>query len=159
MCVIVDADVQGEVFNQATKAGNHFYNWLMKHGRIIIGGTKLKAELGKSHTFKMALAQLQIAGRAFEEEASKVDDLAEQMEADGHWKSNDWHIIALATLRRHEVRLLYSNDILLHEDFKEVVNNGSIYSTMTWHNGHLVKDGTLRTRHKKMLTSNLCRRP
>ena len=121
MCAIVDANVRDEVFHERTEEGRHFRRWLMKRGgRIIIGGTKLQKELGQSRAFKEAFAQLRSAGRAIVKDATAVDDLAKALESEGGWDSDDWHIIALTQLHINEVRVLYSKDIPLHEDFKKI---------------------------------------
>ena len=121
MCAIIDANVRDDVFRKRTEEGRHFHHWLMKRGgRIIIGGTKLQEELGQSKAFKEVFAQLQLAGRAIVEDATAVDALAHKMESESGWKSDDWHIIALAQLRINEVRVLYSKDIALHQDFKKI---------------------------------------
>ena len=122
MCAIIDANVRDDVFRKRTEEGRHFHHWLMKRGgRIIIGGTKLRDELfGQSRAYKALFAQLELAGRAIVKDAAKVDALAQDMESEGGWESDDWHIIALTQLHINEVRVLYSKDIPLHEDFKQI---------------------------------------
>ena len=157
MCAIIDANIRDEVFRKTNPAGAYFYEWLTQHGRIIFGGTKLQSELGQTQSFRQAFATLQSAGRTTVVSASEVDELAEQLKALGTWASDDWHIIALAILRVNEVRILYSNDIPLHQDFQQISGiSASIYSTLKRQGRRHVFDGTLQRRHKTMLKRDLC---
>ena len=65
------------------------------------------------------------------ENKDEVDTQTEKLKDDGKYKSDDPHILALAQLS--DVRLLYTNDGDLQQDFgdKNLIDNprGKVYST------------------------------
>ena len=136
MCAIVDANVRDEVFGaNRPDAGVFFYKWLLKKGKLIVGGSKLWSELGGSRNFDRRLSELQKAGRTKHIPDETVDEEAAQLHKQSQCESDDWHIIALAKLSM--ARLLYSNDLALHQDFKSI--GGRIYSTREYkavHDSH-----------------------
>lgn len=139
MCVILDANVVHEVFgsNRPT-AGEKFFDWLNTgkgSAHLVIGG-KLDEELSKGPSgFRMWAREAQLSGshlvRLKREEDHKVNAKTEELERDGTCRSNDTHVIALAQIGR--VRLLYSNDRDLQDDFKDKAlidkPRGKVYST------------------------------
>jgi len=94
-----------------------------------------------------------LAGRIRQETPGTVDQREEELGREGRCRSNDMHLIALAQVSG--ARLLYSNDLALHEDFgnKLLIDRprGKVYST------YERKDFT--NAHQKLLSNrNLCRR-
>ena len=136
MCAIVDANVSGEVFgDNKSEAGQFFYDWLTnakRPGRLAIGGTKLRTELGNHAGFKAWLAQAVLAGRARQMDDQKVNAEAEFLQSQGNCQSNDWHVLGLARVRG--ARLLFTNDRNLQQDFanREILGGvrGRIFTTM-----------------------------
>ena len=147
MCVIVDASVAAEVFSSKNQveagkeirhAGTEFRNWVTRRkGQIVVGGKLLK-ELHRTSA-KQRLPEWIKAGWIVRVNGTKVDatekELLNERENYGPGPntciSNDAHVIALAQVSG--ARLLYSNDVKLHKDFKNknLINNppGKIYST------------------------------
>ena len=131
MCAIIDTNVGHEVFgNNQSPAGKFFLNWLLNKGgaKLAVGG-KLWAELNSYRKFQPLFADLLRRSKVV-----KCDDDSVNAEAaliDDVCRSNDSHVIALA--RVSGARLLYSNDLNLHKDFKNprIINKpkGRIYST------------------------------
>ena len=169
MCSIVDANVFPEVFNRNTEAGTFFYKWLITFGQLLIGGSKLKEELGLHispggtiRTHKDRLKSLRDAGRIKLVPDQPINTKAEELERAGGWKSDDWHILALILLHEVDARLLYSNDMELHRDYTDIRKSHglehSIYTTQRFDHaaGRYVPDGTLQPAHKGILTSDLC---
>lgn len=135
MCVILDANVVHEVFgSNRPPAGKEFFDWINRgkaSAHLIIGG-KLSRELGKGSTgFRTWALEAQQAGRLIPVDDGKVNAKTEELERDGTCRSNDTHVIALAQIGR--VRLLYSNDRDLQDDFKDKAlidrPRGKVYST------------------------------
>ena len=169
MCSIVDANVFPEVFNRQTEAGTFFYNWLMAQGQLLLGGSKLKHELrlhlspgGTIRTDKDRLKSLRDAGRIKLVPDQPIDAKATELNVQGGWKSDDWHILALILLHQGDARLLFSNDTALHEDYVEIRKGQklkhSIYTTQRYDHaeGKHVPDGTLQPTHRNVLTDDLC---
>ena len=131
MCAIIDANVGHEVFgNNQSPAGKFFLNWLLHKGgaKLAVGG-KLWAELNSYSKFQPLFADLLRRSKVV-----KCDDDSVNAEAaliDDVCRSNDSHVIALA--RISGARLLYSNDLDLHKDFKNprIINKprGRVYTT------------------------------
>ncbi len=145
MCAILDNDVCAEVFgSKPNPAGEGFLDWLDKeHGRLVSGGQN-KRELDGNTKFQSWWQQATLAGRVVEVDNKKVTQLQSQLESSGACQSNDAHIIALAQISG--ARLLYSNDKLLHKDFRNFQliseRRGKIYST---------SKNTRFTRHRRAL--------
>ena len=155
MCAIVDANVSGEVFGgNKSEAGQFFYDWLTdtkKSGRLAIGGTKLRTELGNHAGFKAWLAQAVLAGRARQMDDQKVNAEAELLQSQGNCQSNDWHVLGLA--RVSGARLLFTNDQNLQQDFtnREILGGvrGRIFTT--------VQRKDVRPAHRSLLNrTDLC---
>lgn len=136
MCAIVDADIWGEVFGKQTPAGAFFYQWLRKYGRLIFGGTRMieqvhmdpqrmttrQTDTSEESPNKKRFRELVRSGRLEQVSKKEVDDKEQELIQQGGWESKgkDCHILALTLLRQSEVRVLYSKDIPLHEDFKKI---------------------------------------
>lgn len=157
MCVIVDANVAGELQTPGHTAGNRLYKWLVSGGGpMVVGGTKLRKELfGPNPRGEHRFAELLRASRITLVRDGEVDRLANELRELEVCRSDDEHIIALAQVSR--ARLLYSNDGDLHRDFKnrDLLNNprGKVYSTSR--SGEFRQDihGVL------LRDQNLCHRP
>ena len=124
MCAILDNSTRDEVFGNApTDRGRFFFEWISQgRGRLAIGGTKLRAELGGSTrqpgsaNFRRWLPTAIRLGRVMQPDNDDVVDMAaSDLEAQGNCLSDDPHILALA--RHIGARLLYSNDQALRDDF------------------------------------------
>lgn len=152
MCTIVDASVAGEVFgSNKPPAANKFFNWLMRHGRLIVGG-HLTSELARSSQhFREWAVQAQRRGILISIDDQDVQNRTNELRRKRICKSNDPHIIALAQVSG--ARLLYSNDRDLHKDFrdKNLIDDprGNVYST--------IHSGEVRRAHRDLLGKrNLC---
>ena len=125
MCAILDNSTRDEVFGNApTDRGRFFFDWINQgKGRLAIGGTKLRAELGGSIqqpgsiNFRRWLPTAIRLGLVTQpDDDDVVDATARNLEAQGICLSNDPHVLALA--QQTGARLLYSNDGDLQEDFR-----------------------------------------
>ena len=124
MCAILDNSTRDEVFGNApTDRGRHFYEWINQgQGRLAIGGTKLREELGGSTqqpgsvNFRRWLPTAIRRGLVTQpDDDEAVDEAASDLEARGICQSDDAHVLALA--QDTGARLLYSNDDALRMDF------------------------------------------
>lgn len=145
MCAIVDTDVRHELYTPGHEAGAKLYSWLAKgRGHLVVGGTQYRQELlgitpkakpkaNRSNLteFPRWMDELVRAGVIHDLDDSRIDQLAEEIEAGGILESNDSHIIALA--QESGARLLFSNDSMLQTDFKNsgLLNSprGKVYTT------------------------------
>ena len=151
MCAIIDANVGHEVFgNNQSPAGKFFLNWLLHKGgaKLAVGG-KLWAELNSYSKFQPLFADLLRRSKVVKCDDDSVN--AEAASIDDICRSNDSHVIALA--RISGARLLYSNDLDLHKDFKNprIINEprGRIYTT--------VKNNDITRAHRTLLNrKDLC---
>ena len=123
MCAILDNNTRDEVFgNTQTDRGQAFYQWVNSgRGRLVIGGTRLREELGgnRQHpgslNFRKWLPTAIRLGRVAQpDDDAVVDETARALEASGICRSDDPHILALA--QHTGARLLYTNDQLLGYD-------------------------------------------
>ena len=150
MCLIVDASVVGEMFGgDDTSAGKAILDWLNdRKGTIVVGGKLLKELSRGSNKFTEWARQALLREVMRRVEDTKVDRRTKQLIKDGNCKSNDPHVIALAQLGG--ARLLYSNDVDLHQDFddKSLIDNprGKVYSTLRNKNFTRGKRDLLRRR-------------
>lgn len=148
MCAIVDTNVVHEVFGrQPTDAGEGFFRWLNSgKGKLVLGGKlkeelmgkkpkkgeKLKEEVNGVSEFRVWAAQNNLSGKLINADDNRVDQETEKVRSSGKLKSDDPHIIALAQVSG--ARLLFSNDIKLHKDFKNrnFIDEppGKVYSTV-----------------------------
>ena len=153
MCAIIDNNCRDQVFGRGDRpeAGKKFYDWLEKHGKLVVGG-KLREELGGSGRFSQWFRQAILSGSVIDIDDDLVNRRTEELITENTCKSDDQHVIALAQISN--ARLLYSNESNLHDDFKspELINNprGKIYSTK--------EGGDFRDSHRNLLNNrNLCR--
>ena len=155
MCGIVDANVANEVFGEdCPPAGGRFFDWLgSPRGQLVVGG-ELRRELSRDHRFVRWLGSAIRYGRARTITDEAVEERADDLQRRDICKSNDEHVLALAIASG--ARLLYTNDNLLMDDFRNrnIVPGppGKIYTTRDR------KD--FRPAHRKLLgMRNLCRAP
>ena len=135
MCAIVDVNNCHKIFGdleQRTPAGRYFLDWLEgTSGRLILGGTKFNSEIGKVRRYIDWLKTAVSTGHAHRVKDHLVDTAERELEAGNVCQSDDLHLIALA--RIGGARLLFSEDLDLHEDFGNpgIVANprGKVYST------------------------------
>ena len=153
MCAILDADVAHQVFGkERPPAGEAFFDRINSGGMRLVVGGKLLEELDNDARFRIWRQQASQAGRVGIVDAQRVEARTADLRNEGACRSNDLHVLALAQVSG--ARLLYSNDLSLHQDFgnQQLINNprGKIYST---HAG-----GQLRESHRRLLRRNdLCR--
>ena len=155
MCGIVDTNVSSEVFgDRQTGAGKGFRDWLdRRQGSLAVGGALLD-ELAASGKFLEWYELNVLSGPILQIDRDRIAAVQGRLEREGRCKSNDTHVLALAVASG--ARLLYTNDNLLMDDFRNrnVVPGppGKIYTTRD-------RDD-FRPAHKRLLrTKNLCRAP
>ena len=155
MCAIVDNNVVNEVFGgDPPEAGRRFRRWLgSRNGRLVVGG-RLLEELRGNRGFREWFQQNELSGRLVQISGEEVDRRERGIRQPNLCASNDEHVLALAIASG--VRLLYTNDDLLMDDFRNrnIVPGpmGRIYTTRDR------KD--FRPAHRKLLgMRNLCRAP
>ena len=155
MCGIVDANVANEVFgDDPSPAGRRFFDWLAgARGQLVVGG-ELRRELSRDHRFVRWLRNAIQYGRARTIPDEDVEERTDDLRQRDICNSNDKHVLALAIASG--ARLLYTNDNLLMDDFKNrnivPAPPGKIYTTRDR------KD--FRPAHRKLLgMRNLCRAP
>ena len=155
-CAIVDANAVSDVFGDSpSEAGAGLRRWIGDgRGRLASGG-QLQEELkAASERFRRWAAVARGAGqlRIFDDDKLQVE--VDRYEAHPGRRSNDAHILALATVSG--ARLLYSNDRLLHQDFRnpQLINDprGHVFSTLV--------DATFdRDKQRLLRTAPSCRAP
>lgn len=151
MCAIVDRNVVGELLKQTHEAARGFYQWLVDRGTLVVGGQELREAFYKRNNDKerYIVNELRSAGKIIEEEDDNVEKKASGLRKTNSCQSDDEHIIALAQISG--ARLLYSNDKVLHKDFrnKELIDpRGTVYSTIT--------DTGLSGTHRRILQRHVC---
>ena len=131
MCIIVDASKMGDFLNPEHQDSAPIRKWLRKNGRLVYStGGRFAKEIGISGKYKTGLVEYVRAGKArhipyeqFAEDEKKL--------INGHIRSNDPHVLALARFTR--TRLLYTGDPELIKDFndKKLIDDprGKVYST------------------------------
>ena len=155
MCGIVDANVANEVFgDDRPLAGQRFFDWLSSpRGQLVVGG-ELRRELGRNKRFVRWLGNAIRYGRARTMADDDVEARTQELRHREVCRSNDEHVLALALVSG--ARLLYTNDALLIEDFKnrEIVRNprGAIYTTAT-------SNRVTAAHHRLLANRTLCRAP
>ena len=133
MCAILDANVVHEVFSdRRPPAGIGFYNWInSSKGGLLAGGKNLDELNRGSSKFKQWAVEAVRQGRLQIEPPEAMEEEIRAVQRVGDLRSNDVHVIALA--RVSHVRLLYSNDAKLQEDFDDKIlidrPRGKVYST------------------------------
>ena len=166
MCAIVDVNSCHKIFGdpaQRTPSGSYFFDWLESStGRLILGGTKFNSEIGKVGDYIRWLKTAISKGRAHRVKDHLVDTVEQELAAGNVCKSDDPHLIALAMIGG--ARLLFSEDLDLHEDFRNpgIVANprGKIYSTRFDHEVSAEHRRLLDPRYRSdMCTPNCQQRP
>ena len=123
MCVILDTNMYGRFLNQQDVDMEPVRNWMKKHGKIVYSPTsKMKEELGKFSKMGNKFREYSRAGKLKLIDKNEVDTTARKLDLDG-LRSNDSHIVALAMCGN--VKVLISEDIALHRDFKKT--GGKVY--------------------------------
>ena len=155
MCAIVDNNVVNEVFGgDPPEAGKQFRRWLgSRNGRLVVGG-RLLEELRGNGGFREWFQQNELSGRLLQISGEEVGRREQRLKLADLCASDDEHVLALAAASG--ARLLYTNDALLMDDFRDrnIVPGaqGRIYTTRDR------KD--FRPAHKKLLgMRSLCRAP
>lgn len=132
MCIIVDANVIGGMLGDpANEDAAPVRRWIeSRRGRIIYS---TEGRFGSEIVGK-ARAKLQLyhqAGMARFVPYGEFQEIEMRLRRDGGLRSNDFHVVALAKAAR--VRLLYTNDAKLMNDFKNktIIHNprGRVYSS------------------------------
>jgi hypothetical protein len=107
MCLIIDANCFGCVFNEKAEHHDEFipiFNWLLygKGGRLIYGGDKYKKEVDfKTSKYRRILAEIERKGRLLAMPDKAVNELAERLKAKvGDPNFDDEHIIALVVISK-----------------------------------------------------------
>ena len=117
MCIIVDANCLGEFLSDpATENAAPIRNWMTKRGGLIVYSTGGAFETEVGHRQRRRLDIYVRAGQARVVPASQFAADERALRARTDRRSNDPHVLALA--RATGVRLLYTNDDDLVEDFK-----------------------------------------
>ena len=130
MCVIIDADLAGDVFKDAPAPDYRpILRWLLRgNGTLVFGGRNAR-ELYRIGRAARMIQVLRSAGKAFQQPDEQVDARETTVTRTGLCRSNDPHIIALAQISG--ARTLCSHDQDLHADFRnrELISNprGMIY--------------------------------
>lgn len=152
MCAIVDANSTGEVVaDNSVPAARAFKEFIVDGPCcLVVGGTKLRGELGrgfstpdraKQTTITEWVVQIQQAGHLRYEDDAIVDARCAEIRRSRICRSDDPHIIALAQISG--ARLLYSKDLALRADFRNtdilnqprgkiVPTNGTFAETKSW---------------------------
>ena len=154
MCAIIDANVRDQVFgNNRPEAGEFLFNWLNseKGGVKLTVGGKLLRELSSSKAFTTWLQTALQFGRAQRIPDQEVEVATKELRELGLCSSNDEHVVALAKVGG--ARLLFTNDKLLQEDFRnrQILGGaqGKVYTT--------VKHEHVTSTHKALLRrTDLC---
>jgi hypothetical protein len=100
MCIVIDANVFGEVFNTNSALHCEFkpvLDWITKKGGCaVFGGTKYKKELAGSPRYLGMFLQLKKAGRAVEIKQDLVDAREAELISSNHDSDcDDQHLIAI----------------------------------------------------------------
>ena len=151
MCAIIDNDVVAQAFgDKITPAGRAFRDSLDQGKLQLVVGGLLVDELDQNGTSRKWRAIASPYGRVHTVARRHVEPLTSQLRTENSCVSNDEHVIALAQVSG--ARLLVSNDLDLHVDFKNkgLIDGprGKVFSThklTSFTRGHrdLLDDSTL----------------
>lgn len=159
MCAILDTNVLHQVFgDNRVPAGDEFRAWLDTGKGTLVSGGKNFVELTRDLKFKRWAQNARLQGtlKLILDEPidgfDAVDAREQEIFGRGGYRSNDPHVIALAQIS--DVRLLYSNDGDLIDDFKDKRlldrPRGKVYSTNA--------SGEFTRAHKNLLArKDLCK--
>lgn len=131
MCMIVDANVMGKFLREPENEDcDPIYRWLGNGGKILYSsGGQFKYEISASA--KVKLSKLAAKGNAILVGAEKFHKIERDITTSNLCKSDDFHILALASFTG--ARVLYTKDRDLIKDFKNksLIDNprGRIYSS------------------------------
>ena len=129
MCIIVDADRIGKFFSkQDNEDVAPIHKWLKKKLGVLIYSTGSKFADELQHKTQRQLLEYVNAGYAKLISASDFQHDEHRLQKNSAVKSNDCHVLALA--RAANVRILYTGDQNLMEDFKnkDLISKGKIYT-------------------------------
>ena len=132
MCAIVDCANVGNtsVGPAASQAGKAFLDYVSRGGlKLLVGGQKLRQEIaGCSQEFQRWLTLAIRAGHILNIDDDPIDALAEVLHAAGTCKSDDQHLVALASATG--ARLIYTNDRDLQTDCQDLLDPpAKVYTT------------------------------
>lgn len=133
MCLIIDANFVHRVYPTPDPDGLPVQRSLTAgSARLVYGGSRLSQEYRNcSAEFRRWVVRLDQAGRARKVSDERVDQIEHELAQARACVSDDPHIIALAQVSG--VRLLCSNDALLHVDFtnRDLINTprGHVYQS------------------------------
>jgi predicted nucleic acid-binding protein len=104
MCLVIDTNVFGSVFNEAAKEHKRFapvINWLTNgKGRLIYGGDKYNSEL-KGSSYTRIFAELSRGGKLIRMPTGQVNTYAAQLKVMVRDRDfDDEHIVALVAISR-----------------------------------------------------------
>jgi len=130
MCVIVDANLAARVFREPPEADfAPIFEWLRARSGALVFGGRLASELEQMGNPRRRLRTLLRAGQALLIPDEVVHAEEEVINATGHCRSNDKHVVALA--RVSGARTLCTHDRDLQTDFRNPklisAPRGSIY--------------------------------
>ncbi len=124
MCAILDADMYGRFLNPQNADMEPVRDWMNKHGKMAYSPTsRMEAELRRSPRMEKKFLEYSRAGKLKRFDKIKVSAFASKLESEG-LRTNDSHIVALAICGN--VKLLISEDQMLHRDFKKKAR-GKVY--------------------------------
>ena len=136
MCAIIDTNVTSQLWQDGGTPAGQLLRTEVEKGRVpmVIGG-RLRDELwGAGDRMRQWLIQLQNAGRLTTVDREEVDRVEQELRASrglASLTSDDEHVVALAMVSG--ARLLFTNDTLLSQDFKNphIVPSprGRVYTT------------------------------
>lgn len=100
MCIIIDINVFGDVFNEKSILHIEFQplkHWILNgKGKIVYGGSKYKRELKQAAKYLKLLVELDKINKTVKLDDGKVDEKEQEVnEAKNHPAFNDQHIIAM----------------------------------------------------------------
>ncbi len=127
--MIVDANLAARVFQETAEPDlAPILNWLAAGGELVFGG-HLATELSRMDKPKRFLLALLRAGRARRVSDASIAAEEAVVEATGHCRSNDQHVLALARVSGARTLCTYDRD--LQRDFRDprLISDqrGSIY--------------------------------
>jgi hypothetical protein len=105
MCIVIDACCVAKVFNPSDEQHSHFapvLEWVIRgNGRMVYGGTKYSAELGKLRRYLKLIGELSRKGRVIQLPNAEVDVIADNLKSGiGDAKFNDEHLVAIVIASR-----------------------------------------------------------
>ena len=109
MCIVIDTNSFGSVFETTSKDHNEFesvYNWILyQNGKIVYGGSTYKKELEKTKKYVPIFRRLKDKRKAVElSDCKRVDEIEKELskKVKDH-KFNDPHIIAIVTISKCKI--------------------------------------------------------